>query len=76
MKSKTLNYLVMEYLPHAMDNEKPRPARIDGHYAEKEMAEEIATLWAENPLHLESRIVVSEIVFEAKQPAHWIRGAA
>ena len=76
MKATTLKYLVIEYFPHAMDSHDPKPARIDGHYAEKEMAEEVAALWAENPLHPESRIVVSEIVFEAKQPAHWVRGAA
>lgn len=71
-----LNYLVIEYFPTAMDHEKMAPARIDGHYARREMAEEIAALWAENPKHKESRIVVVEIQHEAKTPAHWLEHTA
>ena len=76
MKATTLKYIVIEYFPHAMDAHDPKPARIDGHYSDRADAEEVAALWAENPLHSESRIIVSEIVFEAKQPAHWIRAAS
>jgi hypothetical protein len=67
-----LAYLVVEYFPHMMDNKKTRPARIDGHYSDKATAEEVARLWAENPLHPESRIVVAEVVAEVKTPAHWV----
>lgn len=68
-----LRFLVIEYWPHAMDCDKLRPARIDGHYARRDMAEEVAALWAEHPKHKESRIVVAEVVHEAKTPAHWLR---
>ena len=71
-----LGYLVIEYWPHTMDNEELVPARIDGHYSHKDLAEEIARLWAEAPKHPESRIVVVEVVFEAKAPAHWPRDTA
>jgi hypothetical protein len=74
--SKPLAYLVVEYLPHVMHGSKPRPARIDGHYDNKAIAEEVAQLWAEAPLHAESRVVVVEIVAEAKAPAHWLERTA
>lgn len=67
-----LRFLVVEYAPHMMDGTKTIPARIDGHYAKREMAEEIAALWAESPKHAETRIVVVEVVHEEKKPAHWI----
>lgn len=65
-----LNYLVIEYFPQAMHHDKLTPARIDGHYDRREMAEEVAALWAENPKHMESRIVVVEVQHEAKAAAH------
>lgn len=71
-----LKYLVIEYLPHIMDGHDPRPVRIDGHYSDKKDAEEIAALWAENPMHKESRIVVAEIQHQAKAPAHWLERRA
>lgn len=67
-----LRFLVIEYFPHVMDGDAMRPARIDGHYRDKRDAEEIAALWAENPKHKESRIVVVEVQHEAKVPAHWL----
>ena len=66
-----LKYLVVEYFPHLMDSAKLIPARIDGHYSERQSAEEVAALWAEEPVHKESRIVVVEVMAEAKTPAHW-----
>lgn len=66
-----LKYLVVEYLPHMMDGHEVRPARIDGHYRDREDAEEVAALWAESPIHPEARICVVEIVSEQKRPAHW-----
>lgn len=71
-----LRFLVVEYWPHVMDGDKLRPARIDGHYAKREMAEEVAALWAEQPKGKESRIVVVEVVHEEKTPAHWIEDLA
>lgn len=68
-----LRYLVIEYFPHAMDGDDPRPARIDGHYSSRRDAEDISKLWAESPLHPESRIVVVEVLSEAKSPKHWGR---
>jgi hypothetical protein len=50
-----------------------QPVRIDGHYGRFEDAKEVAELWAEEPNHPESRIVVAEVVFEAKEPAHWAK---
>jgi hypothetical protein len=73
MKLHPLRFLVIEYIPHMMDNRKLRPARIDGHYQHKHHAEEVAQLWAEKPIHPESRIVVAEVHSEAKAPAHWLR---
>jgi hypothetical protein len=67
---------VVEYIPHMMDGRKPRPARIDGHFDRKAAAEEVAQFWAESPMHAESRIVVVEIVAEAKAPAHWLERTA
>ena len=67
-----LKFLVVEYFPHMMDHEKLIPARIDGHYSERLSAEEVAALWAEEPMHKESRIVVVEVMAEAKTPAHWV----
>lgn len=66
-----LRFLVVEYAPHMMDGNKTIPARIDGHYAQREMAEEVAAIWAENPKHEETRIVVVEVQHEAKAPKHW-----
>lgn len=66
-----LRYLVVEYWPHAMDGCDLRLARIDGHYRNREDAEGIAALWAENPQGPESRIVVVEVHHEAKAPMHW-----
>lgn len=66
-----LNYLVIEYLPHAMDGDKAHPVRVDGHYSDFADAKDIAEFWAGAPLHAESRIVVVEIQHEAKQPRHW-----
>jgi hypothetical protein len=71
-----LKHLVLEYLPHAMDGYEFRPARIDGHYSDEKDARDIAALWAEDPLHKESRIVVVKVTHEAKAPAHWLHGAA
>lgn len=71
-----LKYLVVEYCPHLMDGTKTIPARIDGHYAKREMAEEVAALWAGKPKHAETRIVVVEVVHEEKMPAHWIKELA
>lgn len=68
-----LNFLVIEYVPHLMDGTKLTPARIDGHYGSHELAAEVAELWAANPLHAETRIVVAEIRTEIKAPAHWQR---
>jgi hypothetical protein len=76
MNPHPLRFLVIEYLPHVMHNEKARPARIDGHYQHRHHAEEVAELWAEKPLHPESRIVVAEVQIEAKAPAHWIERAS
>lgn len=66
-----LRFLVIEYMPHMMDGHQSMTARIDGHYAKREMAEEVAALWAENPKHEETRIVVVEVQHEAKAPKHW-----
>jgi hypothetical protein len=73
-----LAYLVIEYLPHAMSSRKLVPARMDGHYLERADAQGVADLWVEDPFHPESRVVVVELLSEAKAPAHWIkrRGAA
>jgi len=71
-----LIYLVIEYFPTAMHPDKLIPGRIDGHNARREMAEEVAALWAENPKHKESRIVVAEVQHEAKSPAHWLEQSA
>lgn len=66
-----LRYLVIEYWPHIMDSDDLKPARIDGHYAKLEMAKAVAELWAEEPKHPESRIVVAKVKFEAKMLKHW-----
>lgn len=66
-----LKYLVVEYFPHMMDGDEMIPARIDGHYLDRAEAEDIAEFWAEEPKHCESRIVVVEVLAEAKEPAHW-----
>ena len=64
-------YLIVEYAPQLLDNEEFRPVRMDGHYSEKEDAEQIAEKWAEESSHKQSRIVVVEVVAEAKQPEGW-----
>ena len=71
-----LRFLVIEYFPHIMDGDEMRPARIDGHYRYRKDAEEIATFWAEEPKHKESRIVVVENQSEAKATAHWLEHSA
>lgn len=69
-----LKFIVMEYIPSAMDENTLCPARIDGHYLEKADAEGVAAWWAENPMHEESRIVVAEIVAQPKKPRSWADG--
>jgi hypothetical protein len=64
-------FLVVEYAPTFLDNEDFRPVRMDGHYAEKQDAEEIAQMWAEESLNAQTRIVVVEVVAETKQPDFW-----
>lgn len=71
MQTTNLKYLVIEYAPHMMDGDKLIPARIDGHYGPKEWAQEVAEMWAENPLHPETRIAVVEVVHVTKDPKHW-----
>ncbi len=67
-----LTYLVIEYVPHLMSHRRAwQPARLDGHYRDKSDAVGVADLWGDEPLHLESRIVVAKVVYEAKAPAHW-----
>ena len=76
MKS-SLAYMVIEYFPQAMAHDKMIPARIDGHYANREDAQGVADLWAESPAHDHSRIVVVEVLYAAKDPEYWQkRGAA
>lgn len=67
-------YLIVEYAPTLLDNDEFRPVRMDGHYAEKKDAEAIANGWAEESSHKETRIVVVEVVAEAKQPEFWKQG--
>lgn len=69
-----LKFIVVEYIPSAMEPEALCPARIDGHYADREMAEDVAAWWAENPMHEQSRIVVAEVVAETKKPREWVDG--
>lgn len=71
MKSTGLNYLVIEYVPVLMDGEKETPARIDGHYRFRQDAMAVASWWAENPKHPESRIVVVEVRDVVKNPKQW-----
>lgn len=66
-----MKYLVLEYLPHTMDGFDTATVRIDGHYDAREWAGAHARLWAEKPMHTESRIVVVEVVSEIKRPRHW-----
>jgi len=68
-----LKYIVLEYFPHAMDGFELRPARIDGHYRDRDDAENVAVWWAEEPHHKETRVVVCEVVMEAKKPRHWTK---
>ena len=63
-----LKFIVIEYIPSAMQLEALCPARIDGHYAGRSDAESVAAWWAENPMNNRSRIVVAEIVAETKKP--------
>ena len=71
--SHTLRFLVIEYLPQLLHNRTPAPVRIDGHYKDRAVAEEVAELWRDEPMHAESRIVVAEVHVEVKAPAHWKR---
>ncbi|MGB1215022.1 MAG: hypothetical protein ACPG4X_16765 [Pikeienuella sp.] len=70
---KELKFLVIEYVPHIMHHERMSPVRIDGHYETEKTATEVAQLWSKAPKHRETRIVVAQIVAEAKRPAHWPR---
>lgn len=67
-----LKFIVVEYIPSAMEAEALCPARIDGHYADRADAEGVAAWWAENPMHEQSRIVVAEVVAETKKPREWV----
>jgi hypothetical protein len=69
-----LRFIVVEYVPSAMDGEELRPARIDGHYAKMADAKDVADWWAESPMHQQSRIVVAEVRLEVKKPKEWENG--
>ena len=66
-----LSYLLIEYEPYSMSNRNKVSARMDGHYSERKMAEEVAELWREEAISPNTRIVVAEIVTDIKQPDHW-----
>lgn len=68
---KSGGFLVVEYAPTLLDNEDFRPVRMDGHYADKQAAEEIAQMWADESSNAQTRIVVVEVVAETKQPDFW-----
>lgn len=75
-KMNAPTFIVIEYLPHTMHRQEWLPARLDGHYTHEADANGVADLWAENPKHSESRIVVCEVHHEAKAPDHWIKREA
>ena len=64
-------YLIVEYAPQLLDNEDFRPVRMDGHYADRDTAEEIAKKWAEESSHKQTRIIVVQVVAQAKKPESW-----
>ena len=66
-----LSYLVIEYVPSTMSDRDMVMARMDGHYASREVAEGVARVWREEHQNGFTRIVVAEIVTEIKNPDHW-----
>ena len=82
-KADRREYLIVEYCPHVLHHEKPSAVRIDGHYWCRHFrtndglgsVREICDLWAENPIHEETRIVVCEVVYESKKPKSWKKDA-
>ena len=74
-----LKYMVIQYIPELMDGFKESKALIDGHYAEKAEAIEVAKLWADQPSPFfaasgngdRSRIIVVEVVHSEMNPRHW-----
>jgi hypothetical protein len=67
---KNTSYMVIEYAPSLLDNREFAPVRMDGHYAEREAAERIASLWAKSPTSEDTRIVAVEVVTVAKEPSY------
>ena len=67
-------YLIVEYAPKLLDNNDFGPVRMDGHYADRDVAEQIAEMWAEESSHKQTRIVVVEVVAETKRPDSWKQG--
>ncbi|MGR3760899.1 hypothetical protein ACUXV3_12330 [Roseobacteraceae bacterium NS-SX3] len=68
---KNGGYLVIEYAPSLLDNREFYPVRMDGHYADRDVAEAIADGWAAETTSEGSRIIVAEVVSETKRPADW-----
>ena len=67
-------YIVIEYAPDSMEGRHdapPVPVKIDGHYRSREDAEGVAAYWAEASNRKGTRIVVAQIVHEAKSLDHW-----
>jgi len=60
-------FVVIEYLPSAMHGHRPVVVRIDGHWARKADAVEVAEWMAEQPLIEGSRVVVAQVVAVTRQ---------